>query len=257
MKPAERSGRVRRGRVAAVLLAGLVALLVSAPVVGQRADFRFGAPHLTLSATTGWAMPGESGDVFGFTREHLTVSRGDFASPFFMVEAALRVTERVDLAVGVDHASSLVRSEMRDWVTQDDGAIAQITEFTRSRVMGSVKAYLFRRGRTISEFSWLPRRWSPYVGAGAGWSRYEFLQEGDFVDFQTADIFRDRFRTAGAGVSHHAMAGMDVSLSPYFLLRGEYRRIWGGADVDETVFSGFGDIDLSGSRATLGLAVRL
>jgi hypothetical protein len=174
-----------------------------------------------------------------------------------MAEVAFRLTERFDLAAGLENASNTVSSEMRDWVTMDDLPIPQSTKFRRTRLMASAKAYLLERGRTISELAWVPTRWSPYLGVGGGLTWYEFMQEGDFVAFDTLDIFEDRFRATGTGGTVHAMAGLDVSLSEQFLIRGEYRYIWGDGAMDDGEFEGFDDIDLSDWRVTVGVGARL
>jgi opacity protein-like surface antigen len=239
------------------LLPVLSILLAAAPIQAQRADFLFGRPNVTLSVSTGWAMPAEGSDLFSEARRNLTVSPGDFGSFLVLVEGAVRVTEQFDAVLGLEHAGSTVRSEMRDWVTQDDRPIPQATNFKRTRLMGSVKWYAFPRGRGVSEYVWVPNAWSPYVGGGVGVTWYDFYQYGDFVDFQTLDIFETRLRSDGRGFTQHVMAGADVSLTARFLVRGEYRYIWGSAPVDQSVFEDFGDIDLSGSRITVGIAVRM
>lgn len=250
----------------------LLILLAVAPAAGQRADFLFGRPHVTLSVSTGWAMPGEGSDLFSETQRLLTVSPGDFGSYLFMVEGALRVTEQVDVALGLEHVGATVGSQMRGgWETDDFRPVSQATEFDRTRLMASARWYLFPRGRSLAEYVWVPNAWSPYIGGGLGVAWYDFRQYGDFVDYQTiycqpgsvlqpecvADIIPARLRSEGSGFTQHVLAGADVSLSSHFLLRGEYRYIWGSAPVDQAVFEGFGDIDLSGSRVTLGIAVRM
>lgn len=239
-----------------VILAGL-ALSIPASAQAQSSDFLFKRPALTVSVLGGWDMPGERSDLFDFARDELTLDRGDFSSPLFMAEVAWRATERFDVALGVEHASRSAASSMRDWVTQDDQPIPQTTEFTRTRVLASAKAYLFPRGRSISQFAWVPYRWSPYVGGGAGITRYAFEQEGDFVDFRTLDIFAARLQSNGSAFTPHALAGVQVSLTPRFLLRGEYRYTWGSDEVEGSDFSGFDAIDLSGSRAMIGVGFRL
>lgn len=249
---------VARRVAGAVLVGALAGLALSMPAaVHAQSDFLLKRPALTLSVFGGWAMPGEESDLFDFTRQELTISEGDFSSPVGMVEAALRLTERLDVAVGIEHASRSVSSEMREWVTVDDLPIPRTTEFSRTRVLASAKGYLFPRGRSISQYAWVPYRWSPYIGGGGGISRYEFSQAGDFVHFETADIFEDRLRSEGSALTAHALAGAQLSLTPRFLLRAEYRYIWGSAEVDESDFFGFNPIDLSGSRVMLGAAVRM
>lgn len=245
------------GPLLAVALAGLVLSMPAA--VHAQTDFLLKRPALTLSVFGGWAMPGEESDLFDFTRQELMIEDGDFSSPVGMVEAALRVTEQLDVAVGLEHASRSVSSEMREWVTIDDLPIPRTTEFSRTRFLVSGKAYLLPRGRAISQYAWVPYRWSPYIGGGAGISRYEFSQAGDFV-FETddaAEIFEDRLESDGSAPTAHLLAGAQLSLTPRFFLRGEYRYIWGSAEVNDSDFFEFNPIDLSGSRVMLGAALRM
>lgn len=244
-----------RCRAAAFLLAGAAAFILPQNVRAQ-SDFLVEPPRMTLSLLGGWALPGEGSDLFDFTRNQLTVERGDFASPVGMAEVALRLTERIDVGLGLEHSSRTVASADREYVTMDDQPIPQSTLFSRTRFLASAKLYLLPRGRTIGSFAWVPNRWSPYIGGGAGISRYEFRQSGDFVDYQTLDIFEDELSSRGSGMTAHALAGAQLSLTPRFLLRGEYRYLWGSAEVEQQDFTGFGDVDLSGSHFLIGVAVR-
>ena len=234
----------------------LVILLGAESLAAQRADFLFSRPRVTLAVTTGLAKPDESSDLFTFSREQLTVGKGDFTSGLIGGEVGVRVWRELDVMVGLDYAGRSVSSEMRDWVTQDDQPIPQTTEYERWRLTGGVKAYLLSRGRSISEYAWIPSTWAPFVGGGVGVTWYEFVQHGDFVDYQTLDIFEDRFVTDGRGTTLWAGGGVDVTLAPHFVFRAEGRYFWGSAAVDNRVFQGFEDIDLSGYRLMLGLAFR-
>lgn len=243
------------GVVAPSLL--VLPLLVPTPASAQEADFLFGPPVLTLGVQGGWVLPGEGSDLFEFTRDQLTVEKGDFQSPALMVEAGLRLTERFDVAAGLEYATQTVDSESRRYVTLDDQPIPQSTEFSRTRLMGSLKGYVLPRGRRISRFAWVPNRWSPYIGGGVGYAWYQFRQVGDFVDEDTLDIFEGDLEADGSGVTAHALGGIEVSLTRRFLVRGEYRYVWGDGSVEGFDFSGFDEVDLSGSSLMLGVAVRL
>lgn len=249
-----RTSRPHRPPLTALAILSLGLLLAAAPLASQ--DFRFDRPWITLSGYVGWSWPGESTDVFSDTRDFLTIGDGDFAAPLIGAEAAVRLSERFDVAVALEHASRSVQSEMRDYVTMDDLPIRQSTDFQRTRIMGSVKAYLRDRGRSISRFAWIPAGWSPYVGAGGGWAWATFQQEGDFVDYETLDIFEDRLRSSDRGATWHLAGGVDLSLSPHFLVRAEYRRIWGETEMEGWAFEGY-DMDLSESRVAVGVAVRM
>jgi hypothetical protein len=161
----------------------------------------------------------------------------------------------VEVGLDVSYANSNTRSEFRDWVDQDDLPIEQNTRLSWVPVTATVKAYLWERGRRISQLAWIPGKWSPFIGVGGGRVYYTFKQNGDFVDFETLEIFTDTFRSSGNSGIFHVLAGAEWSLSPRFYLTGEGRYSWAEADMDSD-FVGFDPIDLSGFQGTVGLALR-
>ncbi len=221
----------------------------------RRPDFLFKRPVLRVTVRTGVSVPRARSDVFDFTRQQLTVDRTDFASLVWGGEVAVRATERLDVVLGFDVASRGVRSEFRDWVGTDDLPIRQESRFLRVPVTIGVKGYLFERGRRLGRFAWIPARWSPYLGTAVGWIWYEFEQSGEFVDFETLDIFTDTFRSADRTGTVQVLAGADVSLGPRLVLTAEGRYGWARAPMSSD-FVGFDDIDLAGFQATIGLSFR-
>jgi opacity protein-like surface antigen len=236
-------------------LAVATAAVVVAPAAAQAPDFLFGRPTGSVGVFGGWSMPREGSDLFDFVRDELTIEQGDFNGPVLGAEVALTLIDQLDVVLGVERASAKRRSEFRDWV-EDGLPIEQTTEFAVTRVNASGRVYLLPRGQAVGSHAWVPASWSPYVGGGAGVAWYRFEQHGDFVDFDTLEIFTDRFRSTGSGGTLHAIAGLEVSLTRQLVLRGEYRYNWGDAPVDSRAFSGFEPIDLAGHRATIGIATR-
>ena len=242
-------------------LAGTVAVLAAlgpgaADAVAQSPpDFLFRAPSVSLGLRGGYAVARASGEIFDFTREELTLARSDFDAPSFGGQLAVRVAPRVDVAVDVSVAETRSRSEFRDWVDLDDLPIEQETAFRRVPLTFGVKAYLKDRGRSVGRFAWVPNRWAPYVGAAAGWVWYRFEQVGDFVDYETLDIFGDTFTSSGRAPTLHLYGGADWSLGPQFFLTAEARYAWANADMGAD-FVDFDPVDLSGLQATVGLSVR-
>lgn len=257
-----------RIRTVGAAVLGTLILLIPSQVHAQD-GFLFSRPSVTLSLYGGWAMPSEGSDVFDESRQELTLRQGDFNSPLGMAEVAFRVNERFDAALGVSHASRTARSEMRNFRWFEEGVdwedlppIRQSTEFTRTELMATGKYYLLPRGREVSRLAWVPYRWSPYVGGGAGVSWYEFVQAGDFAvalgdDPMDRDILELEVESRDRGFTAHALGGVQLSVTPRLLVRGEYRYIWGSADLDPAAFEGFDRIDLSGSNLLLGLSIRI
>jgi hypothetical protein len=217
--------------------------------------FLFKPPPVTLGLKLGYSVPRAGSDLFDFTTEQLTLERADFNAPVIAGELGVRITDRVDGTVYFGYAGGTTRSEFRDWVDTDDRPIEQVTEFARTSLTGGAKVYLADRGRSIGRFAWVPSRWMPYLGASAGLVWYRFEQQGDFVDFESLDIFTERFRSSGSAFTAHAAAGVDLSLNPRLLISSEVRYAWGKGVLDAD-FVGFDALDLSGFQLTFGVGVR-
>ena len=246
----------RSAVLAGTIVVTLALLLpLASTAAGQSADFLFRQPKVSLAVRGGWAVPRAGSEIFDFTTDRLTVEQKDFAGLAVQGELTLRVTDQLDVALGVGYSQSRIRSEFRDFVEDNDLPIEQTTRFWRTPIEGGVKGYLRDRGRRISRFAWVPYSWTPYFAAGAGAMVYGFEQSGDFVDYQTLDIFTKNFRSEGTTPTAHVAAGLDLSVGPHVLATGEGRYQWARAEMSRD-FVGFDPIDLSGFQVTVGVAVR-
>jgi hypothetical protein len=246
-----RTGRAKKPILAACLL-GLGLPAVCAAQGGP--GFLFREPTVTVKFETGYGMQAATSDVFDFTREQLTVGWRDFDAPYIGGEIAYRAAERWDVALGVGGTQSSVESEFWDWVDGDDLPIEQVTEFRVIPVTVSAKYYFRDRGRSIGRFAWIPNTLAPYVGAGVGLAAYRFAQTGDFVDFETLDIFYDDYVSDGWAPLVRGLAGLSVSLGKQFELSGEARYALSSADMGAD-FAGY-RLGLNGLQAVFGIAVR-
>jgi hypothetical protein len=236
----------------AALLAGVV---LAEGATAQGTDFLFKRPTVSVGVRLGYAFPRAGSEIFDFTREQLTVDKRDFNGLSAAGEVALRMTDRLDAALNLGVEWSNTRSEFRDFVDVNDLSIEQDTRFTRVPLTLGVKAYLLERGRRISQLAWIPKKWAPYVGAGAGIVWYRFEQIGDFVDFDTLEIFFDEFDSRGISPVAYLAGGLDFSLGPRWLVNGEARYSWASAEMGRD-FVGFDNIDLTGFKVMLGFSVR-
>ena len=225
------------------------------PLSGQASDFLLRTPKATLGIHSGYALAMAGSDIFDFTRENLTLSRRDFDAVAFGGQLAFRLNPRLDLAFDLSIANASKRSEFRDWVGTDDLPIEQTTDFFRLPLTVGVKSYLRDRGRSVGRLAWVANRWAPYVGAGAGWVWYRFEQDGEWVDHETLDIFRDTFISRGSAPTIHVYGGVEWTLGPAVFLTTEARYAWARADLSRD-FVGFDALDLSGIQATAGISLR-
>ncbi len=244
-------------RAFGVGVAALAAVLLAAPLTAQVGGdgYLFNNPRVSLGLKVGYQMPRAGSDLFEFTQEQLTISRSDFDAGSLGADIGVRIAPRVDLLLSVAHANSEVKSEFRDWVDADDLPIEQVTSFRRIPATLGLKAYLKDRGRSVGRFAWVPAKWNAFAGAAAGFVWYEFEQVGDFVDFDTLDIFPDRFYDDGRAPTVQAFGGLEYNLRPSLALslEGRYGLASGEMGPD---FVGFDAMDLAGFQATVGLSAR-
>lgn len=235
----------------------LAVLLSPSAVVAQDMGrgFFFREPAVTWSVRAGYGIASASSDIFSFTSSQLTLDKKDFSGVNVGSDLDFRLTSRLALGLGIWYEGRNSPSEYRDFVDNNDLPIEQTTKFQRMPVTLGLKFYLVPRGRSIGHFAWIPAKVAPYIGAGGGAMWYRFKQDGDFIDQSSMDVFHDTFQSSGWTPEAHAMAGVDVSLTPRLALTGEGRYTYARANMEED-FVGFDKIDLSGFAITAGLAIR-
>ena len=242
-------------RSARAVLAGACSLLPATAWAQGGPGFLFNPPSASIGAKLSYNVPSVGSDLFGFTRDEFTLDRGDFRSPQFGAEFAVRLTDRVDLATDLGWTRSRLRSQYRDWEDLDGLPIEQDTMFERTSLTFGAKYYLKDRGRSVGQFAWVPDGVAPYVGAGVGVMWHDLTQHGDFVDVDTFDIFTDRLQTKGVAPIADVRAGADFPLGRAAFLVGEARYNFGSGPTRGD-YVGFGNTDLSGLTLTLGISFR-
>jgi len=249
---------VPMGRVA--LGAALCACAVLVPLAvgaqsGAGDGYMFGAPKATVTMRGGFARPSESSDLYSFVRDELTIARGDFAGGAWSLDAAFFVRPQLAVQFGVGVSSGSTPSVYRNWVDNNDREIEQSSSLRRMPLSAGLRYYLAPPGRSIGRLAWVPARVAPYVAAGGGITWYHFKQTGDFVDYQTLDVFGSELNSDAWSPSAFLAAGADYALGARVGLVGEARYDWASARLSSD-YSGFDRIDLSGLALTVGLSFR-
>ena len=248
-------------RYACALLVCVVAFASAIPAAaqdsprahpGSSADFLFGRPRGSATFRGGWLFARAGSDLFDFLGNQLTIEDRDFHAPNIGGELGVAIGSRLEALFGVDYARSVTPSEYRRFVDNDNLPIAQETRLRTTYLTWSVKVPLRAPGARVSRLAWIPRGWTPYVGAGAGAVYYDFLQTGDFVDFVDLSVFPDVFHSKGWAPSAHVFGGADVQLYRLLFLQLEGRYTWAKGELDAD-FIDFDPIDLAGLRTTAGI----
>jgi len=238
------------------------AVLVAVLLVNLRAQaqsngdgFLFGTPSGSFTVRAGFDRATAGGELFSFETDQLTLSRRNFSGFNLVAEVAHRVKPRVDVVFGLSTSRSETPSEWRHDIDHSNRPIRQTTTFVRAPLVISTKAYLAEPGRSIGHFAWIPARYVTYVGAGAGAMWYRFRQQGDFIDFITAQLSGHYFESSGWTPTWQVFAGAEITLHPRFGFTTEarYQGARGRLNGD---FSRFDQIDLSGLTLTTGISVR-
>jgi len=217
--------------------------------------FLFGRPTVTTSFYGGFARPSAGSDVFAFASDNLTLNKGDFAGFSFGGNMGFRMASRLELQIGANVMVRTVGSESRDFIGTDDLPIEQTTIFRRMPVTAGLKYYVTPPGRSLGKLAWVPNRFATYVAAGGGTMYYSFKQDGEFVDFETLDIFPASLESKAWTPSGYGAVGVDYTLSPRVGLTSEARYDFARAEMSRE-FQGFDRIDLSGISVNVGLNFR-
>lgn len=244
------AGLIRPALMALTLLAA-----VEVDQATAQSGYMFREPMATVSLRFGVGGPNANDDLFNFLTNELTLEKGDFRAFALGGDVAIRLASQFDVVLAVSMDNSSNRSEFRDWEDQDDQPIEQNTDVLRVPITLGAKYYLVPRGRRLSRHTWVPSSLTPYVTAGAGYMAYRVVQDGDFVDFETLDVFSSYFESAGGGATAYAGAGADYWFSSRVGLTADGRYAWASADLNRN-FAEFDSIDLQGLQFTAGLAVR-
>jgi hypothetical protein len=217
--------------------------------------YLLGAPSGTFTIRTGYDAAMANSDLFAFVTNELTLRKRDFASPMLAADFGFRLNSNVDATFGAGYSRGAARSEFRDWLDNNNLPIEQQTEFIRVPLTVNLKAYLEPPGRAIGHYAWIPAKFAPYVGGGVGTMWYRFRQSGDFIDFNTTEVYPDTYSSSAWTPMANAFVGSDFGLRPGLAFNVEARYSWARGPLSRD-FSGFHRLDLSGIAFTAGVTFR-
>jgi opacity protein-like surface antigen len=223
--------------------------------------FAFHSPKIFFGGHAGVNFPEAKGDIFGVATRDLTLERNDFRAPVYGLDFGVYVRSHFAVVASLDYARATVNSEYRHFIEDNGNPIVQTTRLSQLELLGILRYYPRKTGEAIGNYSWIPTRILPYVGAGGGYVKYKFSQSGDFVDHSTYDIYTDLLTTGNPAFLMQASAGLDIVLSNRIVANVEGRYSWASGNISRGRMSyqpdfSFPSVDLDGFKTIGGLYFR-
>ncbi len=217
------------------------------PDASQRSarDTRF-----AFSTYGGFRVLNVTSELFAANEFDFGITDDDFTTGGFGFEFDFAVLPRVDISIGFDNGDSETFGSYLDLVYEDGGEIEHSARLAMTELSLGVRLRLLGDAARVR----------PYLIGGVTGAYYRYTEVGDFVDFDTADIYYDVFEEKSFLPGFFAGAGADVAVvrlptGGRIELFGEFRYArTQGQHTDG--FDGFGDLKLDRSGGLFGLRVR-
>ncbi len=219
-----------------VAVAALICATLFAPVAAQANSF---------TVRLGYLSPRGDSRLWSENVATFDYVVNDFNGFFGGAEFDLELNEYLDIAMGVDGYSRSVASRYRDFVRDDGTEVLQDVSLRVIPVTFGVRFF------PIGKFHVL----LPYVAGGFGLYPFEYREQGEFIDFDTAEIFGATYFDRGVGTGGYVAAGLEASLAPSFSVGGELRRHFVSAGHGGD-FGSYGDFDLDARQLSFGFTFR-
>lgn len=259
---------MRFPRPLAYALIAALPLALGAPAFAAAADDgeqppRRGGPGAARSAARGGGETRVALSFHGALRylhqsgsELFTASAADFGQNLveefeggYGAEIAFTVHPRLDVFFGAEWSESVYDASYLDLTFDDGSEIVHTTAFDATDLDLGVR------------FRFLPpgRAWQPYLSGGFSGSFYRYIEDGDFVDSDTNEIFYDRYEERQLLPGFFLALGVDSVIN-----RGRGSRLevfgetrysaYGGEHEDD--YAGFGNIENHWLTGRIGFRFR-
>lgn len=206
--------------------------------------------RFALSTYGGFRVLNVASDLFEANEYDFGITDDDFLTGGFGFEFDVAVLPRVDVSLGFDTGDAETLGSYLDFVFEDGGEIEHSARLAMTELSLGVRLRLLGGSAPVR----------PYVIGGVSGAYYRYTEIGEFVDFDTADIYYDEFEEKSFLPGFFVGAGADVAVvrlpdGGRVELFGEFR--YARAEGEHTEgFAGFGDLRLDRSGGLFGFRVR-
>lgn len=206
-------------------------------------------PRYGFSAFGGFRALQMDSRLFDANEAEFGLTENDFRSGRLGFELDYALLPMLEILVGFDTGQAETAGSYLDLVYEDGSEIDHSAALRLTDTTVGVRVRPFRLGRA-----------SPYVVFGVARTSYKYSEKGEFVNFETFDIYYDELEERLSLTGFFAGAGFDFAVVRMPFGRrldafGEFRYARSeGRHRDE--FADFGDLGVARVGALFGLRVR-
>ena len=225
-----------------VLASGLLVLACSGPALAQ--DVVVGGN------IGGFLVKSEESrdrnDVLRQNLSFLVFDLEDFNSASVGGDFSISVGSFIEVGAGLNYYAAKVPTIYDRYVDSDGTEIE--SDMKVRNIPLALTAKLFPLTRDAG--------FQPYIGGGVQFNRWQYTEVGEFLDFDTGEIFRDSFTDDGMEIGPVFLAGIRFPIGSNFLMGGEWRYSTAKADLDPAL-GFYGDsLDLGGNTWLFTMAYK-
>ena len=149
----------------------------------------------------------------------------DFNNGTVGAEWLIGLGDHFDAGLGVGYYTRTVPSVYLDFVDSDGSEIFQDFKLRVAPMTATIRVLPFGRETPVQ----------PYFGAGIGAFNWQYSEVGEFIDFDTFDIFRERYVASGTDVGGIILGGVRFPVGDRVAIGGEvmYQNANGRVGIDQ------------------------
>ena len=225
-----------------IVLAAVAALWLGAPAWAQESSVSLNLGYFSVRGADtriGDDVIAENLGLFAFGLDQ-------FNNASVGAEWLVGLGDYVEAGVGAGFYQQTVFSVYNDFINDDGSEIPQDFKLRVTPLTATARFFPFGMRSAVQ----------PYAGAGVGLFNWRYSEVGDFIDFNTFDVFPDRFVATGNDVGGVYLAGVRVLAGSHYGVGAEvrYQDVQGVVGID----AGFLDerIDLGGLTTSFTFNIR-
>lgn len=189
----------------------------------------------------GFLLKGEESrdrdDVLRQNLSFLVFDLKDFNSATVGGDFSISVGSFIEVGAGLNYYSATVPTIYDRYVDSDGTEIESDMKLRNIPLALTAKVFPLTRDAPFQ----------PYVGGGVQFNRWKYTEVGEFLDFDTGEIFRDSFTDDGMEIGPVFLAGVRFPVGDSVLLGGEWRYSTAKADLDPSLGFFGNTLDLGGN----------